>query len=535
MKRILLLVVLTILQVSIIKVKAENKTVVEGRYWNYLIEGMGGTTTSDNYRYVSKGYHFSGLQTFEGITYNVFRDENDKEIAYMREEDNKVYLYIGGEWQKGSVEITSDSYGYLSDNVTEVLIYDFSCQVGKSFPCIGFDDRAGHYGVPFEGKVTADGIISYGDYTYPYQDFMVSYQDNNFIYGPYRNIEGIGNVRGLLPFPQFANTTSGLYWEKEYLMSVTDADGNVIFKNTDLPDHSFLDTNLEWQYYESYGSFRENLFNRLHTYTLEPSDNSKYPFVWKYDNLREIEHDIDTNENFYREQNPDTAEAYLREEDGTVYLSLENYTVPENRVYPYREMKQLYLYDSETGEAQPYTPQPGDEVVLYDFNAKVGDRYRTLIFGCLIIDATVTGVKQEYYENLNPTKPIGEFSASVKVVEILPDIKNIDSYGIDRDECKIKYAEKIGNIYMGNFISLQSELYEHVSNGQFYCYVINNIHEKDGSILFKGRDFQGFSGVTEVCQDRSTDSIIYDLYGHEVKTVLPGSVYICNGKKFIGK
>ncbi|MDE6296566.1 MAG: hypothetical protein K2L89_01860, partial [Muribaculaceae bacterium] len=489
MKKIILILVFLLIGLSMHGYASENKTVVEGRYWNYLIEGMGGNTTSDNFRYAAKRFHFSGIRDFKGIAYNVFRDENEKEIAYLREENNKVYLYIGEEWNhiQGTVDITPGSFGYPSDDVTEVLLYDYSCTVGELFPCIGFDDRAGHFGIPFEGKVTAEGIISSGDYKYPYQDFMVKGStEDNFIYGPFRNIEGIGNVRGLLPFPQFANLSSGLYWEKEYLMSVTDAEGNVIYKNNEIPNHSFLDTNLEWQYYEYYSSYKYNPLWRLYDYSLLPSDNPQYPYMWNYNNVREWQYVDDKGPEFQGESKPDSNEAYLREEDGVVYISLENYKVPKNFLVPYCEWNELHIYDPSTEEVPVYEPKPGEEVILYDFNAKVGDKYRTIIFGCLIVDATVTDVKQESYANLNLTEPIGEFSSSVKVVEILPDIKYILDHNVYGDGYKIRYAEKIGNISMGNFVSLQNELYPHRSDGSYYRCIINNIYKKNGLILYKG-------------------------------------------------
>lgn len=58
---------------------------------------------------------------------------------------------------------------------------------------------------------------------------------------------------------------------------------------------------------------------------------------------------------------------------------------------------------------------------------------------------------------------------------------------------------------------------------------------KNDVLLFSYDDYKRLSSLSDVKNPNITESKIFDLYGREVKTVLPGSVYIRNGKKFIGE
>ncbi|MDE6297103.1 MAG: hypothetical protein K2L89_04580, partial [Muribaculaceae bacterium] len=60
------------------------------------------------------------------------------------------------------------------------------------------------------------------------------------------------------------------------------------------------------------------------------------------------------------------------------------------------------------------------------------------------------------------------------------------------------------------------------------CYLNNEL-------IYSYGEFKKTSEVKELSDAPNNISKTYDLYGREVKTILPGSVYIRNGKKFVGR
>ena len=529
MKKILL-ISLILISAMTLNMNAENKTVVEGRYWNYLVVGSPGYGSSEKICYISKNYHFKGTIQLDGKEYNIFRDENEKEIAYLREEDNKVFLHLDLE---GELQFYLEQ---IPEEKTEVMIYDFSCKLGDTFSCVGFDDMASHYGCEYEATVEAIGTLTYNDYKYTYQDFYVTDKSFN-TEQPYRNIEGLGNVTGLLPFPQFANWSSGSTKISECLYSVTDVEGNIIYKDTQLANKldGNIPTNLSWQYYVEYGYIHLNEKNnlRLENYSIVPSDELKYPYVWKAEGYSQFEQkDWEDPWHYIGSAQVNEPQAYLREEDGKVYVSLESFKIPEGELYGwYLCERELSYFNPGTQDIEPYTAKPGEEVVLYDYVANVGDRYRTIIFGSIICDVTVTKVTETDEQSTNEY-----ISNGMRVVEVLPDyaLSLIGTEGVDLEPYTIKYAQGIGNIFMGNYLYLLTEPYVLPDDGYDASYVINNIYTDDGAVYYKGRNFQDISGVNEISVEKA-ESIIFDLHGREVANPIPGSIYIRDGKKFVAK
>ncbi|MDE6026889.1 MAG: hypothetical protein K2G23_02320 [Muribaculaceae bacterium] len=525
MKKLLLLSLMAV-AASATQASVENRTVVEGRTWNYLITGVHGKTTADNHRYMSKGFHFKGTAIIEGTEYSIFRDEADKEIAYMREEDHKVYLYCGD-------RLTLD-YKVEAEGKTEVMLYDFSAVEGDTFPCVGFDDTASHFGIEYEAKVEGTGTIDYEGNKFGYQDIYVTDPTCNED-RPYRFIEGLGCTDGLLPFPQFANWTSGMTQESEALFSVTDADGKLIYKNTALAASltGYIPTDLDWQYYVSYGSMMVSNWEAISSFTIKNSDNPTYPYAWVNKNYKKWQQNTKTGEYEYvGETEVNETAAYLREEDGKVYLSLDPYQVPQGQPYPWFMFgygAELSTYTYGDYEPMPYTPQPGEEVILYDFTVKVGDRYRTITTGSIICDVTVIKVTES-----DETIP-GEG----KVIEALPDYTKFwfEHWREGEDipsEFIIKYSSTIGNLHYGNYVCLMAQPLDRLSDGSDADYVINNIYNKKGDLVYKGKDFQGYSAVKNIYL-KPTEGKLYDLYGREVSVTVPGSIYIRDGKKFVAK
>lgn len=299
-----------------------------------------------------------------------------------------------------------------------------------------------------------------------------------------------------------------------------------------------IQKDYEWQYYMKYGYYRGPITIRLPQYTIVDSYNPEYPYefkclgyhYWVQDDPRNGEA---TNYKGYVEENESIA--LLREEDGIVYLSLDNYHVPDSEIlhnYWGINWNGLSIYDRETEFVKPYLSSANEEVILYNYNAKIGDCYRSIIFGSLICDVIVTNVSDI------DVSTDASSSICIKQIDVIPDYaaKKVELYSNDilTENYTIKYAAGLGNISRGDYINLFTEPYVYPDNGYHAEYVLNNIYRKDGAIYFQGKDFQGLSGIKNISLVNN-DSHIFDLYGRTVTNPLPGSVYIRSGKKYIGK
>ena len=227
MKKIVFLMILIFLVGDL--QSAENRTVVEGRVWDYYEHG---NNYGEPYDFLREGYHFDGTHEFNGIEYNVFRNSDSSPVAYMREEDNKVFLYCG-DGIEGDVPYPMNPEMGDSTTENEILLYNFNLKKGDKSIYPGFDDMCDHTYFFFDVEIVSTGEMDYKSNNFSYQDFYVKgnyYNEDK----PYRNIEGLGNIQGLLPFPQFANVSSGLTKRWESLLRVSDSDGNIIYENEEL-------------------------------------------------------------------------------------------------------------------------------------------------------------------------------------------------------------------------------------------------------------------------------------------------------------
>ncbi|MDE6258851.1 MAG: hypothetical protein K2M53_10775, partial [Muribaculaceae bacterium] len=159
-----------------------------------------------------------------------------------------------------------------------------------------------------------------------------------------------------------------------------------------------------------------------------------------------------------------------------------------------------------------------------------GDGYRTLILGSVICDVTVVGVTESDQLPEEERIPGGG-----KLIEVMSDYSVNTTGGHPWDI--IKYAEGIGNIGLGDYIVLISGLSpaSPPDDGTLGLYLLNNVYDKDGSIFYKGYDFQGFSGIKSIKANDNSESRIYDLHGREVASPVSGSIYIRDGKKFVAE
>lgn len=100
-----------------------------------------------------------------------------------------------------------------------------------------------------------------------------------------------------------------------------------------------------------------------------------------------------------------------------------------------------------------------------------------------------------------------------------------------------EWLEGVGNVGNGSMVAFGGIQWPkptcYCGDGGYF----NNLYDLDGNIIYKGADIRidtGGTAVTSSQADKKSD-IYYDIMGHRIDRVLPGSVYISDGKKFVGR
>lgn len=205
-------------------------------------------TSYDFHEYEVKYMKFDGTEDFDGKTYNRivtfhksfmvktfgaspekydFKDyiseDNICEVeGYLREEDGKVYSLAVGEfhndWFDGAL-YPSDSFDPSKYKPFEVLLYDFSAEVGESYKAFSNITRQGQF-----------------------TDFIVDSKDSTIINGQerylmksssafYDLVEGIGPTSfGCLNYSEY--DIPAAMWAYNYFNRLFDLSGNVLFQNS---------------------------------------------------------------------------------------------------------------------------------------------------------------------------------------------------------------------------------------------------------------------------------------------------------------
>ena len=207
--------------------------------------------------------------------------------------------------------------------------------------------------------------------------------------------------------------------------------------------------------------------------------------------------------------NGETVCGYVRQEGNKVFL-----LVDEEHISP---------IPSEYGGILPI----GDDVLLYDFDAKPGDKYMTV--------------------SVEPfSTRLGDIFAYYKLLEIV--VREVDTVVVNGRKrtrqratadgwYKCTFVEGIG-INTG-FFYLPQYVFE---EGSYSKTLFDNMSDAEGNIIFTAADFDApayDAGVPEVGFDTgmtpAKDNKMYDLNGREIHNPLPGTVYIQNGEKHVAK
>ena len=334
--------------------EAQNRTVLENRIWNYdevVYSTQGNISTS------AEGYHFRGTRTIGEHEYSIFRDKDENEIALLREENRRVYLYCGeDDAEKG--RFFHIIFPEDREDTSEALLYDFNLKEGDRFQCVGFDPLDATRGELLDAYITEVSEINVGGETFLCQQFRVDQpgfgEDKMYHYCA---VEGVGNADGVLPFPQFGVYANHLSETYHFIRTLTDESGLVLFSRKDFPK--------DIAHYEPLPS--SSKFN--------PEDTWEYRYAWwpksEYGDESTTFYDVHKLEmkvvdevsldgkTYYRMSwnRKDTPEAndshyfYLRVEDGAYYTYIpEEYCRGNNDVAP----REYLLYDFNMEEGNEY-------------------------------------------------------------------------------------------------------------------------------------------------------------------------------------
>lgn len=216
-----MITVIMIVIISHVNVSAQyGSTVREDRIWNYRI----GRIDAEGPK-VFNGYHFEGTKTFDNKVYAIFRDDAGKELAYMRQDNDQVYIYVESDKYPEIYEYQED--GTPKELYGEFLLYDFSAGKDQNYKSLGFSYSGDDVGYPLDYLITSVSKevncgIEYNCWQIEYEEPLTRGLSTSTI------IEGIGCVSGYLPFPQLVADATGSFWFKS-VYTVEDTDGNVIY------------------------------------------------------------------------------------------------------------------------------------------------------------------------------------------------------------------------------------------------------------------------------------------------------------------
>lgn len=198
-------------------------TVREDLIWDYQRVTWQYTGTI---REMKTGYHFDGSRTLNDHTYAIFKDGEDNEVALLRQEDSKIYLYLG-DYETPDQMYFGETLSCLDAETEqwirgEVLIYDFSIGTGDKITCATFDTLGSMTAWYMECIVEKTFTQESMGHTYNCQEIWMVV-DNVWI-------DGIGCRTGLLPFPQAGESTTGAYNVYD-LHTVRNTSGEIIYQS----------------------------------------------------------------------------------------------------------------------------------------------------------------------------------------------------------------------------------------------------------------------------------------------------------------
>ncbi len=234
-----------------------------------------------------------------------------------------------------------------------------------------------------------------------------------------------------------------------------------------------------------------------------------------YHRLVTFKKSIPTEEGYQIQDNVYELEGYMREENGMVYTLIDEYGEP-------------YIPSVEVSEQNTDNIT---EIVLYDFNRRVGEEYDAWTFITGGIYKCQFKVISENTIEIN-----GETCRSIEVASIdqydgdlMPSHTFIEGIGAGESGC-LNYHEYSGQPLTKMWLKN----------------AINRVFDIDGHLIFsclKGNQFDDLQygpfsvtdGVADIMVKQKPDAPCYDILGRRIANPAPGQLYIQAGKKHIAK
>ena len=169
----------------------------------------------------------------DSITVNPKEYKPDRVVAFMREENGKIWIAGEDASDKGNgsiFSVISSEEALNSSNSRDLLLYDFTLNVGDSINhfghhCPGLTNsgffNSGEYLWPAKNVVAETGTVDVNGVDSKY--YLLKYMDSRDII-----IEGIGPAQSSLVRPEVEREMT-MAGQREFLNGVYDGEGNKIF------------------------------------------------------------------------------------------------------------------------------------------------------------------------------------------------------------------------------------------------------------------------------------------------------------------
>lgn len=561
----------------------------EGRVWEYT--GLCGVTGES-----LRAFHymkFDGTAEFNGVEYHRFvqfktivvsaddgnvrdRSFGDLNVYYMREDAGKVYvLYDSHDGRIVSQDMEQADGFKPTGDLREFKVYDFTLSEGERWAYPYYLAQ----GVPEDLEEMEEKDMQTVQYEAPREIGgetcrVMSFQGLSVMGSEdlLKFIEGVGpTMNGHLAVPNLGNVSgvvnnSANPGVQSSLNRVFDVKGNVIYTQPDAVEPPandgvvpFIREDRIWEYHKKLYLGRDNdgriIYGQcLVRYKFEGTEEAygkKYArcilsdaILWKSaDSWMSSEIDRSSIEAVKLNE----CVALVREEGAKVYILLDSNEINECNV-PYDNIETRSVGS-------------GEEAVLFDFSVKkddVSELYLTsytdgeMISGAIVYDDVVeeqSGKSVVALRNIIPesAEPLWAYYERLRITISARYVEGIGNVGVGE---MIRYGGidtlHIDGVSNPDGVTRKSNEQE---NEQWRQEIIKNYlgdasrfnyyYDEAGNILYAGKGVENpiVSGVDELTDIVSDDAEapVYDLMGCPVTKILPGSVYIRNGRKFIGK
>ena len=417
---------------------------------------------------------------------------DNKELAYIREEDGKLYISS----ESPVFEMESDIHEPRNlhpsiANLSELPVFDFNAREGETFPgLINYVD--GYYVGEIEVRKVEKKNI--GDQEIciftVYERIREQYKGKEFVYecGEEKIVKGIGYLNGWFFMPDAMDrTTSGSYSYFSLFDSLTDRDGNVIITENQIfppmpPQSSKFGHTIRndrtWVYSYNKDGVEQIKTLRYGKLTLKENYGLYYPMIdEKGETVAHMAYDFYTE----REDHP-IVSRFAQDSRGISEI----FTGSEFDVYSFADFMPEY-----------------ETFVLANEDGK----YRK---------AKVT------VESMETVEIAGE-KCRREVVKVSgrPNEKFVVIEGIGANTGWL-YEPAWGN----------PKAYE--ANG---LATLKEVLDSDGNVIFRYEDF-GPTGAVEGIEDdcaAEADTRMFDLFGREIRDPQPGMIYVQGGRKFVAR